>query len=302
MILHCVIHPSETFFETFFECNTRRRAVPHRAPACTGPLCGTARRLVPWLPRRAPAHCRVLRSTLLPESPSTSIRPAPQLASACHDECADADFVFVCSALQMITFMLVASMAQDLPLPLMSPGQSLSELHFGGSALTLVHNASVQDELVCSGKIKAADVLIEGTSTTVAQMIAEFDVIKSRLTAIERSLGMLPPPAMPPPAPPGSPPPPASPPERQISCGLSEGYKGWCGSGSNIVCGSQYPSCDKSTCVARVAEMFPNARRINAGTNANNVQGFCYAMTGSSDSCHSGYPYDKFVSCSVTWS
>lgn len=73
-----------------------------------------------------------------------------------------------------------------------------AKVEFGG-ALTLIHN-STEDELVCSGKIRASDVVIKGTTTTVAQMLAEHATMKDDIAALKQFVGMLPPP--PPPLPP----------------------------------------------------------------------------------------------------
>ena len=73
-----------------------------------------------------------------------------------------------------------------------------AKIEFGG-ALTLIHNAT-EDELVCSGKIKATDVLIVGTSTTVADLIGEVATLRQEMAAVKQFVGMMPPPASPPPA------------------------------------------------------------------------------------------------------
>ena len=78
-------------------------------------------------------------------------------------------------------------------------------VHFGelggSNTLTLVHN-STDDELVCSGKIRASDVLIEGTSTTVAQMMTRLVLLEQEMAAMKQFVGMMPPPASPPALPP----------------------------------------------------------------------------------------------------
>ena len=63
----------------------------------------------------------------------------------------------------------------------------------------MIHNAT-EDELVCSGKIKATDVLIVGTSTTVADLIGEVATLRQEMAAVKQFVGMMPPPASPPPA------------------------------------------------------------------------------------------------------
>jgi len=75
-----------------------------------------------------------------------------------------------------------------------------AKIEFGG-ALTLIHNTT-EDQLTCSGKIQASDVLIEGTSTTVAEMMAEHAAMKDDIAALKQFVGMMPPPSMPPAAPP----------------------------------------------------------------------------------------------------
>ena len=57
-----------------------------------------------------------------------------------------------------------------------------AKIEFGG-ALTLSHNTS-EDQLTCSGKIKATDVLIEGTSTTVADLIGEVATLKDQMAEV----------------------------------------------------------------------------------------------------------------------
>ena len=90
-------------------------------------------------------------------------------------------------------------------------------VHFGelggSDTLTLIHN-STDDKLTCSGKIQASDVLIEGTSTTVAQMMSRMATLEQELEAVKQFVGIMPPPAMPPLRPPNFPSlgPPASPP------------------------------------------------------------------------------------------
>lgn len=81
-----------------------------------------------------------------------------------------------------------------------------AKVEFGG-ALTLIHN-STEDKLVCSGKIQASDVVIEGTETTVADLIGEVATLREDMAAVKQFVGMMPPPASPPPAvpPPSLPP------------------------------------------------------------------------------------------------
>ena len=63
-----------------------------------------------------------------------------------------------------------------------------AKVEFGG-ALTLIHD-STEDELVCSGKIRASDVVIQGTTTTVAQMMAEHAMMKDDIAALKQFVGM----------------------------------------------------------------------------------------------------------------
>ena len=71
-----------------------------------------------------------------------------------------------------------------------------AKVEFGG-VLTLIHN-STEDELVCSGKIRASDVVIEGTATTVADLIGEVATLKEDMAAVKQFVGMMPPSAPPP--------------------------------------------------------------------------------------------------------
>ena len=66
-----------------------------------------------------------------------------------------------------------------------------AKIEFGG-ALTLIHNAT-EDKLTCSGKIQASDVLIEGTSTTVADVIGEVAALRQEMAAVKAFVGMMPP-------------------------------------------------------------------------------------------------------------
>ena len=67
-------------------------------------------------------------------------------------------------------------------------------VHFGelggSDTLTLVHNPS-KGQLTCSGQMEASDFLIEGTSTTVAQMMAQMVAQMSRLTTLEDEMARL---------------------------------------------------------------------------------------------------------------
>ena len=55
-------------------------------------------------------------------------------------------------------------------------------VEFGG-ALTLIHN-STEDKLVCSGKIQASDVVIEGTLTTVADLISKVSTLEEQMMQV----------------------------------------------------------------------------------------------------------------------
>ena len=78
-----------------------------------------------------------------------------------------------------------------------------AKVKFGG-ALTLIHN-STENELVCSGKIRASDVIIEGTTTTVADLIGQMATLQGEMEAVKQFVGMMPPPASPPLTPPAMP-------------------------------------------------------------------------------------------------
>ena len=109
--------------------------------------------------------------------------------------------------------------------------------------VTLIRNAT-EDELVCSGKIKATDVLIEGTSTTVADLIREFDALRTRMTAIEQFLGMMPPPPSSPPYPPS--PPPVSYTTNSCASPESTAWCSWCNPSGGCV--NLYESTYKAHC------------------------------------------------------
>jgi len=106
-------------------------------------------------------------------------------------------------------FLLVASVLGQQVAPngaVLEMTGDAAKIEFGG-ALTLIHN-NTEDQLTCSGKIQASDVLIEGTSTTVADLIGEVAALRQEMTAVKNFVGMMPPPPSPPPA---QPPAPASP-------------------------------------------------------------------------------------------
>jgi len=98
-----------------------------------------------------------------------------------------------------------------------------AKVEFGG-ALTLIHN-STEDELVCSGKIRASDVVIDGTATTVADLIGQMATLQEDMAAVKQFVGMMPPPASPPPLPKLPPhlPPPHPPPPSQLLFGNETG-------------------------------------------------------------------------------
>ena len=108
--------------------------------------------------------------------------------------------------------MLAAQNGAVLELTGNAPAVHFGELG-GSDTLTLIHN-STDDKLTCSGKIQASDVLIEGTSTTVAQMMSRMATLEQELEAVKQFVGIMPPPAMPPLRPPNFPSlgPPTSPP------------------------------------------------------------------------------------------
>jgi len=89
---------------------------------------------------------------------------------------------------------------------------SLSRCHLP-TGLTSFNCTGVGDgDLTCSGKIKVRDVLIEGTSTTVADSVAEVATLRQDMAAVKAFVGMMPPPAAPAPSSPPIAPPPSSPP------------------------------------------------------------------------------------------
>ena len=111
----------------------------------------------------------------------------------------------------MIYFVLVASVLAVQNGAVLEMTGDAAKIEFGG-ALTLIHNTT-ENELVCSGKIKATDVLIEGTSTTVAQMMTRLATLEQEMAAVKLFVGMMPPASPSPPLPPSppSPPPPRRP-------------------------------------------------------------------------------------------
>jgi len=106
--------------------------------------------------------------------------------------------------LQMIYFVFVASVLAVQNGAVLELTGDAAKIEFGG-ALTLIHN-NTEDQLTCSGKIQASDVLIEGTSTTVAQMMGRLATLEQEMAAVKAFVGMMPPPASPPPSlPPSAP-------------------------------------------------------------------------------------------------
>ena len=89
---------------------------------------------------------------------------------------------------QMIYFLAVASVLAQKGAVLELTGDAPT-IHFGelggADVLTLVHN-STEDELVCSGKIRASDVVIESTSTTVADLIGEVATLRQDMAAVKQ--------------------------------------------------------------------------------------------------------------------
>ena len=90
----------------------------------------------------------------------------------------------------MIYFVLVASVLAVQNGAVLEMTGDAAKIEFGG-ALTLIHNTT-EDELVCSGKIKATDVLIEGTSTTVADLIGEVATLRQEMADVKQFIGMMP--------------------------------------------------------------------------------------------------------------
>ena len=104
------------------------------------------------------------------------------------------DGTLICAVLcrsQMIYFVLAVSvMGQTVQNgALLELTGEAAKVEFG-RALTLIHN-SMEDELVCSGKLRASDVVIEGTTTTVADLIEEVAKIKEDMTAVKQFVGMM---------------------------------------------------------------------------------------------------------------
>jgi hypothetical protein len=154
--------------------------------------------------------------------------------------------------LQMIYFVLMASVLAVQNGAVLEMTGDAAKIEFGG-ALTLIHNTS-ENQLTCSGKIQASDVLIEGTSTSVAQMMGRLATLEQEMAAVKAFVGMMPPPALPPPShpppstpptnPPTGPPPEPPPPPPPLCCSA------WCadpanaGGGGSWCCGGGY--CGKS--------------------------------------------------------
>ena len=63
-----------------------------------------------------------------------------------------------------------------------------AKIEFGG-ALTLIHNTA-EDQLTCSGKTQASDVLIEGTSTTVADLIGEVAALRKNVVQFQDTVAL----------------------------------------------------------------------------------------------------------------
>jgi len=119
------------------------------------------------------------------------------------------DGALTCAVLrrsQMIYFVLAVSVLGQAVQngALLELTGEAAKIEFGG-ALSLIHN-STEDKLVCSGKIQASDVVIEGTSTTVADLIGEVAMLRQDMAAVKQFVGMMPPPAVPPSLPPSLPP------------------------------------------------------------------------------------------------
>ena len=132
---------------------------------------------------RNPRHCRTADAPLITDTHPCAPRD-PQVTLSLGMDRASQYLVFVASVLAAVQNGAVLEMTGDA-----------AKIEFGGG-LTLSHNTS-EDQLTCSGKIKATDVLIEGTSTTVADLIGEVAVLRQEMAAVKAFVGMMPPPASP---------------------------------------------------------------------------------------------------------
>ena len=93
-------------------------------------------------------------------------------------------------------FMATLVLGQDPTRFQIAGARSVIQFGTQDDSVTLIRNAT-EDELVCSGKIKATDVLIEGTSTTVAQMMTRLATVEQEMATVKAFLGMVPPPSPP---------------------------------------------------------------------------------------------------------
>ena len=144
---------------------------------------------------------------------------------------------------QMIYFVLAVSVLGQAVQngALLELAGNAAKVEFGG-ALTLIHN-STGDELVCSGKIRTSNVIIEGTTTTVADLIGEVAILRQEMTTIKQFVGMMPPPPMMPPLTmPPSTPPPLQPPNWQSFDPDPSSDEEWCSSDENWNCAIAFPN------------------------------------------------------------
>lgn len=164
-----------------------------------------------------------------------------------------------------------------------------------GRALTLTHNSS-EDELVCSGKIRASDVVIDGTSTTVAELIGRMVAMENEMAAVREHLALPPlsPPAPPPPPPPVPPPPsppappPPPPPSPPSLCQWVTGAY----LGSNRQPSPLCSGCDLATCEAKGVSS--GARYIIFYAPSNE----CYGKIATSGlSVNTGLSYQQHQAC-----
>lgn len=85
----------------------------------------------------------------------------------------------------MIYFFL-AMLGQDPTRLTIAGARSVIQFGTVSDHVTLVRNAT-KDELVCSGKIKATDLLIEGTSTTVSELITRVAALETQMASLTSS-------------------------------------------------------------------------------------------------------------------
>ena len=88
---------------------------------------------------------------------------------------------------QMIYFVFVTSVLAVQNGAVLEMTGDAAKIEFGG-ALTLIHNTS-ENQLTCSGKIQASDVLIEGTSTSVADLISRMATLETQMGHVLNMVG-----------------------------------------------------------------------------------------------------------------